>query len=130
MNKRVVILWVCFFVWAVSLMAQDVPGGVVAAFKKGNSQELNGYLSDKVELILEDRSINADRRTAEGKMAAFFSGNQVSGFTVNHQGKRDESGFIVGTLTTANGNFRVNCFFRKVANKYVIHQIRRDNTNE
>ena len=24
---------------------------VVAAFKKGNSQELNGYLSDKVELI-------------------------------------------------------------------------------
>ena len=25
-------------------------------------------------------------------MAAFFSGNQVSGFTVNHQGKRDESG--------------------------------------
>ena len=53
MNKRVVILWVCFFVWAVSLMAQDVPGGVVAAFKKGNSQELNGYLSDKVELILE-----------------------------------------------------------------------------
>ena len=55
MNKRVVILWVCFFVWAVSLMAQDVPGGVVAAFKKGNSQELNGYLSDKVELILEDR---------------------------------------------------------------------------
>ena len=111
-------------------MAQDVPAGVVAAFKKGNSQELNGYLSDKVELILEDRSINVDRRTAEGKMAAFFSGNQVSGFTVNHQGKRDESGFIVGTLTTANGNFRVNCFFRKVANKYVIHQIRIDKTNE
>ena len=51
MNKRVVILWLCFFVWTVSLMAQDVPAGVVAAFKKGNSQELNGYLSDKVELI-------------------------------------------------------------------------------
>ena len=47
MNKRVVILWLCFFVWTVSLMAQDVPAGVVAAFKKGNSQELNGYLSDK-----------------------------------------------------------------------------------
>ena len=39
MNKRVVILWLCFFVWTVSLMAQDVPAGVVAAFKKGNSQE-------------------------------------------------------------------------------------------
>lgn len=59
MNKRVVILWLCFFVWTVSLMAQDVPAGVVAAFKKGNSQELNGYLSDKVELILESRSIKS-----------------------------------------------------------------------
>ena len=123
MNKRVVILWLCFFVWTVSLMAQDVPAGVVAAFKKGNSQELNGYLSDKVELILENRSINVDNQAAEKKMASFFSGNRVSGFTVNHQGKRNE-------LTTANGNFRVNCFFRKVAGKYVIHQIRIDKTNE
>ena len=130
MNKRVVILWLCLFVRAVSLVAQDVPAGVVTAFKKGDSQELNGHLSDKVELILENRPINVDRRTAEGKMAAFFSGNQVSGFTVNHQGKRNESGFIVGTLATANGNFRVNCFFRKVADKYVIHQIRKDKTNE
>ena len=130
MNKRVVILWVCLLVWTISLMAQDVPAGVVTAFKKGDSQYLNGYLSDKVELIIENRSVNADRQTTEGKLAAFFSGNQVSGFTVNHQGKRDESSFIVGTLTTANGNFRVNCFFRKVANKYVIHQIRIDKTNE
>ncbi|WP_025068959.1 DUF4783 domain-containing protein [Bacteroides gallinarum] len=130
MNKRVVILCACLFIWTVSVMAQDVPEGVVAAFKKGDSRNLNGYLSDKVELILENRPINVDRGTAEGKMAAFFSGNQVSGFTVNHQGKRDESGFIIGTLATANGNFRVNCFFRKAASKYVIHQIRIDKTNE
>lgn len=116
--------------WAVSLMAQDVPPGVVAAFRKGSSQELGGYLGDKVELILENRSENVDRRAAAGKMSAFFSGNRVSGFTVNHQGKRDESGFIVGTLVTANGNFRVNCFFRKMADNYVIHQIRIDKTNE
>ena len=51
MNKRVVILWLCLFVRAVSLMAQDVPAGVVTAFKKGDSQELNGHLSDKVELF-------------------------------------------------------------------------------
>ena len=130
MNKRVVILCACLFIWTVSVMAQDVPEGVVAAFKKGDSRNLNGYLSDKVELILENRPINVDRGTAEGKMAAFFSGNQVSGFTVNHQGKRDESGFIIGTLATANGNFRVNCFFRKAVSKYVIHQIRIDKTNE
>ena len=60
----------------------------------------------------------------------FFAENKVSSFNVNHEGKRDESSFIIGTLGTANGNFRVNCFFRKVQNKYVIHQIRIDKTNE
>ena len=130
MKKRVVLLLTCLFLWVSSIFAQDVPVGVVVAFKKGNSQELNRYLGDKVDLIIHNRTTNADKQTAEGTMAAFFSGNQVSGFTVNHQGKRNESGFIVGTLATANGNFRVNCFFRKVADKYVIHQIRIDKTNE
>ena len=111
-------------------LAQDVPVGVVVAFKKGNSQELNRYLGDKVDLFIHNRTTNADKQTAEGTMANFFAENKVSSFNVNHEGKRDESSFIIGTLGTANGNFRVNCFFRKVQNKYVIHQIRIDKTNE
>ena len=67
---------------------------------------------------------------AEGTLATFFNSNKVSGFNVNHEGKREESSFIIGTLTTANGNFRVNCFFRRVQNKYFINQIRIDKTNE
>ena len=130
MKKRGISLLVVLFMWTTLLMAQDVPAGAVAAFKKGSSQELNGYLGDKVELIIQNSSTNADRKTAESALSAFFSNNKVSGFNVNHKGQRDESSFIIGTLTTANGNFRVNCFFRKVNNKYVIHQIRIDKTNE
>lgn len=130
MKRRGISLLVVFFIWAASLMAQDVPAGVVAAFKKGNSQVLNGYLGDKVELVIQNRTTHADKQTTEKTLFTFFSNNKVSGFNVNHQGKRDESSFIIGTLITANGNFRVNCFFRKVNNKYVIHQIRIDKTNE
>ena len=130
MKKRVVLLLTCLFLWVSTIFAQDVPVGVVVAFKKGNSQELNRYLGDKVDLIIHNRTTNADKQTAEGTMANFFAENKVSSFNVNHEGKRDESSFIIGTLGTANGNFRVNCFFRKVQNKYVIHQIRIDKTNE
>ena len=130
MKKRVVLLLTSLFLWVSSIFAQDVPVGVVRAFKKGNSQELNGYLGDKVDLIIHNRTTNADKRTAERAMANFFAENKVSSFNVNHEGKRDESSFIIGTLGTANGNFRVNCFFRKVQNKYVIHQIRIDKANE
>lgn len=130
MKKKVIFLMTGLFVWATVLMAQGVPEGVVGAFKKGNSQELNKYLGDKVDLVILNQSKSADKGKTNEAMAAFFYNHKVSDFCVNHQGKRDESSFIVGTLMTANGNFRVNCFFRKVQNKYVIHQIRIDKTNE
>ena len=126
MKKRV-LLWIAGLMFSVStLLAQDVPVGVVLAFKKGSSQELNKFLGDKVDLIIQ----NTDKQAAESTMNTFFADNKVSGFNVNHQGKRDESSFVIGTLTTANGNFRVNCFFKRVQNKYLIHQIRIDKTNE
>lgn len=130
MKKRV-LLWIAGLLFAASsLFAQSVPVGVVVAFKKGNSQELNRYLGDKVDLVIQNRSLNADKQTAQGTLASFFAANKVSGFNVNHEGKRDESGFVIGTLTTANGNFRVHCFFKRVQNRYLIHQIRIDKTNE
>ena len=130
MKKRV-LLWFAGLLFSVStLFAQDVPVGVVVAFKKGSSQELNKYLGDKVDLVIQNRTASADKQEAESAMSTFFADNKVSSFNVNHQGKRDESSFVIGTLTTANGNFRVNCFFKRVLNKYLIQQIRIDKTNE
>lgn len=130
MKKRVVLLFICLFVGVSMSMAQDVPVGVIVAFKKGNSQELNRYFSEKVDLVIQNRSLNADRRSAEGAMTDFFSKNKVSAFNVNHEGKRDDSSFIVGTLKTVNGDYRVNCFFKRLQNRYFIHQIRIDRVNE
>ena len=56
MKKRV-LLWIAGLMFSVStLLAQDVPVGVVLAFKKGSSQELNKFLGDKVDLIIQNRS--------------------------------------------------------------------------
>lgn len=130
MKKRM-LLWIAGLLFTTSvLFAQNVPVGVVVAFKKGNSQELDRYLGDKVDLIIQNRSINADKQTAQSMMNAFFSDNKVTGFNVNHEGQRDESSFVIGTLLTANGNFRVNCFFKRVQNRYLIYQIRIDKSNE
>ena len=93
-------------------------------------QELSKYMGGKVNLVLQGRSTNVDKQKATAAMQEFFTENKVSGFNVNHQGKRDESSFVIGTLATTNGNFRVNCFLKKVQNQYLIHQIRIDKINE
>lgn len=130
MKKRV-LLGMAGLLLSISLLcAQEIPAGVITAFKRGSSQELAKYLGDKVDLIIQNRSTNVNKKTAESTMSTFFTTNKVSAFDVNHQGKRDESSFIIGTLVTSNGNFRVNCFLRKVQNQYLIHQIRIDKTNE
>lgn len=130
MEKRMLLWMVGIFFVASALLAQDVPGGVVTAFKKGSSQELSSYLGDKVNLIIQNRSTDGNRQMIEKAMNAFFADNKVGNFEVIHQGKRDESGFIIGTLTTANGKFRVNCFVKKTQDRYLINQIRIDKTNE
>lgn len=130
MKKRICLLMAGLFVWLAFAFAQDVPVGVIVAFKKGSSQDLHRYLGEKVDLVIQNETTSADKVLAEGTLENFFAGNQVKGFDVNHQGKRGESSFIVGTLKTAKGNFRVNCFFRRIQNKYFIHQIRIDKTEQ
>lgn len=124
MGKRILLLLTGLFVWLTLACAQDIPVGVVVAFKKGNPQEFDRYLGEQVDLIIQGETASADKASARGALAAFFRDNQVKGFEVNHEGKRGESSFVVGTLRTVKGVFRVNCFFRRIQNKYYIHQIR------
>ena len=130
MKKRMLVGMTALLLSFSLIMAQEIPAGIIPAFKRGRSQELSKYMGDKVNLVLQGRSTNVDKQKATAMMQEFFTENKVSGFNVNHQGKRDESSFVIGTLVTTNGNFRVNCFLKKVQNQYLIHQIRIDKIDE
>lgn len=130
MKKRVV-LFCMGILWGITFLgAQNVPDGMLAAFKEGNAGALKGSLNDQVELTIQSHSQPLDKHKTETRLADFFAAHKVQDFRINHQGKRNETGFIVGTLITSNGEFRVNCFFKKAGGKYVIHQIRIDKSNE
>ena len=130
MKKRVLLGMAALLLSVSLLMAQEIPAGVITAFKRGSSQELSKYMGDKVNLVLQGNSTNVDKKKATAMMQEFFTENKVNGFDVNHQGKRDESSFVIGTLTTTKGKFRVNGFLKKVQTQCLIHQIRIDKINE
>ncbi len=93
MKKRVLVGMASLLLSLSLLMAQEIPAGVITAFKRGSSQELSKYMGDKVNLVLQGRSTSVDKQKATAMMQEFFTENKVSGFNVNHQGKRDESSF-------------------------------------
>lgn len=130
MKKRVGLFCAGMLLCSMFLCAQQAPEGLITAFRKGNAAAIGGYMGHKVELILGNRQAQTDKQGAGKMLEAFFAGNKVNGFQVVHQGSRDESGFIIGTLATSNGHFRVNCFFKRTGNQYIIHQIRIDKSNE
>lgn len=126
------------FFWLFSLMAymgvaraQEVPAGLTDAFKLGNAAKLSMYMGEKpVEIITSEGTKDYSKPDATKFMTDFFADNKVKTFSINHQGKRNGSGFIVGTLTASGGTYRINCFFKKENDNYLIHQIRIDKTNE
>lgn len=130
MKKRVLLGMTVLLLSISLLMAQEIPSGVITAFNRGSSQELSKYMGDKINLVLQGRSTNVDKQKATAMLQEFLTENKVTKFNVNHQGKREESSFVIGTLMTIKGNFRVNCFLKKVEKDYLIHQIRIDKINE
>lgn len=131
MKKRLFVLWTVLLIGVVSLMAQDVLIGLETAFQKGNAQALKKYMYDEVNLVLEGKgSEGMNRSEVEITLRNFFSSNKVNGFDINHKGKREESAFIVGTLRTSTGIYRVNCYLKKSGDNYLIHRIRIEKTND
>jgi hypothetical protein len=129
--KQVILLLCSFFACLPYLSAQEeIPAGVAGAFRKGSATELSGYLCDKVDLIIQNQTHTADKPGTVTLLTQFFTENKVNSFSVNHDGKRDDSSFLIGTLATAGGPYRVNVLFKKVQTKFLIHQIRIDKINE
>lgn len=127
MKKQLFVLWT-LFASIVLLQAQEVPDGVVTAFQKSDPQSLERYMHEDVSLLLAgEKNEVMSRAQVVAAMRTFFAANKVKGFDVNHKGKRDESAFLVGTLRTSTGSYRVNCFLKKTGNNYLIHYIRIEN---
>lgn len=124
MKKRVALLLVGLISGMAVALTQNVPVGVVVALKKGNPQGLDRYLGEKVNVIIQKQNSDLDKAAAYSTLETFFNSNPVRGFEVRHEGQREGSSFVVGMLKTDNGDFRVNCFFKRIQNKYFIHQIR------
>ena len=80
MKKRIFLLSTGLLFTMSLLIAQDVPVEVVTAFNKGNSQELNKYFAEQVELIIQSSQQNADKGLTESTLSSFFNDHKVNGF--------------------------------------------------
>jgi len=109
-------LFSVFLFCAVPFMnaqSQEVPSEIISALNTGDASQLSKYLNTNVELFIENKNDVFHKPQATEIIADFFRKNRVSSFQLLHKGNKDAASFVIGTLKTASGTFRLYVLTRK-----------------
>lgn len=120
--KRLLLTFALLFA-LVGAQAADITR-ISNAFKAGNATSLSGAMDKEVDVALPGSSKKCNESEAVSMLSSFFGSNKPSGFSVVHHADKKESGFLVGKLPTASGEYRVNITYRAEGNTAIIQSIR------
>lgn len=101
---------------------------VANALATGNVEVLTRYLSDNVEISIQDKEQMCSKTKASDVLRTFFAGNQPRGFSQMHRGASRENSdqYCIGSLNTSNGVYRVYVYFKSVGAGMLIQEMRFD----
>jgi hypothetical protein len=106
---------------------QSIPNEIYSAIKTGNSKELAKYFNNNIDLVILEKEGVYSKPQAELILKDFFAKNTINptdGFVKLHEGGKDASKFIIGTLYTNKGQFRVYLLMKTISGNFAIHQFR------
>jgi Domain of unknown function (DUF4783) len=97
---------------------------VAVAIRTGNASQLSGYLDNRVDISLPDRTDTYSKSQAEMIIRDFFITNRVQNFQVKHKGENGGSEFCIGILKTNNGDFRTTLFMKLKGDRQMLQELR------
>lgn len=96
------------------------------AIQTGNTQSLSEHIAGSLELFILGEESNCTRQEAVQSLGHFFSQYKPNNFIVLHEGGKYAYRYIIGTLKTENGNFRVYYLLKEDNQLPLIQQLRID----
>lgn len=122
MKKILLMTW---FLGALLMpLSAQLSNQIVQSLKKGDVNAFSRFFGEEITLIIGKESTELNKEEAKSKLNDFFIQNKVVDFELKHQGDRNNSAYIIGTLITSNGEFRLNCFLKKTRENLFIDRIR------
>lgn len=119
------ILLTCIFICAcLSGFAQGAMDDINIALRNGNASGLSHYFDNNVTLNISGTINTYSKTQAEMVLKDFFNKNSVKDFQPEHDGRSANTRFVIGMLTTTNGNYRIYYAVRTKDNKNILIEIR------
>ena len=123
--KRVVTLLVVTLGMFYTMAAQDL-GKIVDAFGKKDIVTIEASLNTKVQIIKGASDKVYSKTQAKMVLNSFFKETNPLSAAIVHKGKKGASCFVIFTLKTQKGAYRIYSLEKEVGEKFLIHQIRID----
>lgn len=105
------------------VLSQTVPAELSRAMGQGNATAMSAWFHQSLEMSILEEEYECSKNQASRILESFFKDHKPSGFSVSFEGAKEESKYAIGTLTTSNGNFRVNMFFLNKDEKRLIYYL-------
>ncbi|HEY4786340.1 MAG TPA: DUF4783 domain-containing protein [Bacteroidales bacterium] len=108
-----------------------VPEEIYSAIRAGNSKVLAKYFNSNVELVILDKEGVYSKTQAEYIIREFFAKNMPTSLVKRHEGKsgKEASKYVICTLSTSKGQYRVYFVMKNNNGEFTIHQFRIENDN-
>jgi hypothetical protein len=102
----------------------DIFDDVAGAIRSGNANVVSKYFASSIELKTVDKSNVYSKNQAELVLKEFFQNNAPRTFTIIHRGSSAKGArYAIGTLETAQGNFRVYLYITEAGGQLLIQEL-------
>lgn len=105
----------------------EIPSKLEMGIKKGDAQVVARFFNENLEIAIEGDENIYSARQAEFVLQKFFRAHQPKSFYINHKGGKKNTSYIIGTLNTVDGNYKLILLLKKSDVSVKIHQLRIEN---
>ena len=117
---------ICMFAFILSVLSMEAGDitKIVTIFKEAKVADNAGSMDTEVDIAVPGTKNKVSGANAAAILMRFFESAKPTDFTILHHADKNETGFIVGKLTTGNGELRVNITYYTKDNKVLMQSIR------
>lgn len=127
-TKAVLLLIISISSFAFSV---DLIDGISTAIRSGNPKNISKYFIENIDLKVIAKEDVYSKEQAEMILKDFFIKHPVKSFTVAHKSEpKGGSQYVIGTLETSNGKFRIYFLIKTTGSNSLIQQFRIETENE
>lgn len=109
----------------------DIIDGISTAIRSGNPKNISKYFIENIDLKVIAQEDVYSKQQAEMILKDFFTKHPVKSYTVAHKSEpKAGSQYVIGTLETDNGKFRIYFLIKTTGSETLIQQFRIETENE